>query len=171
MSRATTTHPAPAGAVPAAISGAPPPSALRGHQQHPTALGYEGFHTRLAEPRSWPHHTQLFKFLVTATGRRIHLPTAQTPPQPQEPGLLLLLAASSAQTTSNHVERLYSNRHDSHPLPPPRAFSSGTSACPANTHLKKQKRASAAVCSWSLESQLITCIFNLPGTHAEILAK
>lgn len=113
---ATARHPAPAGAVPAAPSGAPPPSALGGHQQRPASLGYEGFHTRLAEPPSWPQHTRLFKIWVTATGRRIHLPTAQTPPQPQEPGLLLLLAASSAQTASNHVECLYSERH----VPPPR---------------------------------------------------
>lgn len=32
------------------------------------------------------------------------------------------------------------------------------------------QQASTAVCSWSLESKLITRIFSLPGTHTEILA-
>lgn len=85
-----TTHPAQpqAGIIPASISGTP--SALRGRQQCPMSSSHEGFRTQLAETPSWPHHVQL---LVTATGCCIHLPAAQTPPQPQEPGLL---SASSA---------------------------------------------------------------------------
>lgn len=103
-----------------------------------------------------PHPTCLFRLLTS-------------PPNSPDPSAAAAAPARTISATKTHQAAGLSIQSNTFP----RTFSYSTSIRPTNSHLRNQNTytVSTAVCSWSLESKLITCIFNLPGTHTEILAK